>query len=400
MSFVSFVLFVIKNSLFFFLLFNTALLAQDPVHDFLDKIQYNLWYSGVIASYYSARNWDSIDSALDHWSFRCNEIEPIVRGKILLSVQKHTFSERDLPEHIIGHLKEFSRRSAFSDYRQIFDSTGKKDKDRWILDRYVEKEYNDMTKEWADQLSHDTSLTEFERAFCGFYAHRYDDLARPLSMGMFKGTRLDEQWNRPQKKSYGTGGAEFSLMHGFGEKHLVMPRIAIGGYAGYTHSQLSVGGSMHLLLALPLHEISARNGLGNIVTSNGFWGFRANIETGLKIMSYRKEQIHLNGGIGYEFLNDDFGYLFLLIIQGMLTPDDDDDDDWDDDDDAIEISPESISLNNFYPFVGIEWRRYHSFMKDRYTSYHLRFSAGHIDTRGGTKFKRGMISFHVRWGSH
>ncbi len=134
--------------------------GQSIEEDFRKKVNINILYSELISPYQQSEMWDSINVTLKLWRKQCGDIEPVVRCKILRAIQMRRFSEDILPENIIDYLYAFSARNSISGYSDKFTVERKKDKDCWVLDSYVAHNFNKVTKDWADQLSKDTTLSD------------------------------------------------------------------------------------------------------------------------------------------------------------------------------------------------------------------------------------------------
>ncbi len=184
----SFYLFVV-----FLLIGVFSVSAQPNIDDILlsdipncENVAYNS--TQLIDKYFNEQAFDSLSFVLNKWEEYCGETEPLLRTKILNSIQTNNFSETKYPGDLMEMIFQYTDRIEYANednYHIIYEYNK-------ILLGYIplNSEFDLLTTVWAETLLQEKNLTAPEKALCLLYSNQVEEFWKYLKGNDLKGTEI------------------------------------------------------------------------------------------------------------------------------------------------------------------------------------------------------------------
>ncbi len=168
-----------------------SLTAQEiDVSHLIEKQQFScekiaLSATGLIPQYHRDNMPDTLFALMGFWQEHCEGPEPLVRFRILYTIQTNTFSDNWYPDNILTLLDDYRYMvTEYEDqpyYYDYFDQT------YFLLDTM----FSAFTRNLAMHLQRYSGLEPVEQFFLDFYAHDFTKAMKRLDDGSLEGTRID-----------------------------------------------------------------------------------------------------------------------------------------------------------------------------------------------------------------
>ena len=178
---------------FLLICISTSLSSQINVESLMTRrylscqdIYYNAQY--LIPEYYASGKTDTLIQILKFWEDHCGISEPLMRYKILISIQQKTFSENLYDAYIIEYLRL---------YKQEVTRTSNNKLNRYYWNYAINQSYNDkFSVTLARSLLHREGLSKIEIFFLQFYSNEFLDEFEILKSDDYKETKLQLYYNQ------------------------------------------------------------------------------------------------------------------------------------------------------------------------------------------------------------
>lgn len=267
----------------------------DGQHFSCEKIALAL--TGMIPGYHRDNASDSLFSLMAFWQHHCEGPEPLVRFRILYTIETATFSDDWYPDNILNLLYDYE------------DMVTSHEDGPWYYDHFdreyfmVDEDFSKFTRELAVNLKQYSDLQPVERFFLDVYSHDFRKAFDALEKGTLKGSRIDslyrERRHRVLTASKRYLGAYLGLWRPGGNLSTLGNHPQIGFFSGATHNRAVF--SFNFLMgfgnaANPYHVV-ANNAL---FTSEHYLSLHLGFDGGMAIIKTSGSALIASAGLAYE----------------------------------------------------------------------------------------------------
>lgn len=253
--------------------------------------------TGAIQEFHRDNASDSLFSLMDFWQHYCEGPEPLVRFRILYTIETNTFSDDWYPDNILDLLHDYEQMvTAHEDGPWYYDYF---DREFFLVD----EDFSRFTRDLAGQLTQYTDLQPVERFFADFYAHNFRKAYNTLELGTLKGTRVDSLYRARQHRVLTARkrhlGAYLGAWSPRGNLSTLGIHPQIGFFAGSAHKStvfkfnflLGFGNS-----ANP-YQVVANNAL---FTSEHYLSLHMGVDGGYKVLRTPSSAFIASAGLAFE----------------------------------------------------------------------------------------------------
>lgn len=253
--------------------------------------------TGLIPQFHSENATDTLFSLLSFWQHYCEGPEPLVRFRILYTIETNTFSDDWYPDNILTLLYDYEQMvTAEGDLPYYYDYF---DREYVLLD----EGFSPFTRALAGTLQQYTDLQPVERFFADFYAHEFKKAFRTLESGELKGTRIDSLYRARQHKILTTKrrylGAYLGLWKPTGNLATLGNHPQIGFFSGSSHNRAVFGFNALLGFgsAANAYHVVTDN---TLFTSEHYLSLHIGVDGGLEIIKTMHNAVIMSVGLAYE----------------------------------------------------------------------------------------------------
>ncbi len=313
----------------------------------------------LIPKYFHQNKIDSFLIFLDYWENHCQSFEEIIRIKILFSIYEGSFTETMYGEDIILYILEY------------------KDKSRWDwrysnFEREFVDQYDNFTKELADEILQTESLTEIEKLLAWLYSSHDLSFFKEIKEDKYNNTDLKRYYNEFIADILNTSEMYYSFSTGYwaplGNNKLIGNHPSIGiGMGFYWNSYL-----FDLTVMYKMGDSKEQyivNYKDSLIETNDFHGLYYGAEFGKRFFRNMHHEFDLLAGIGGE---------------GFTVTNDD--------------GEEGETYNCLNINFGIGYKYYLRDYSNTNLNFQIRYNIVDYNTDGGTDLSGNTISLRVVFG--
>jgi hypothetical protein len=329
--------------------------------------------TNLIIYFIAIRDYDSANIILDNWQACCGLSEPIRRTRILFAIRDSSFSETlydsTMVDDVLNYLMRMDTTNApniYTNYKDYFGNVPLRGK------------YDYFTQSLADELLGRTFYDPAELLLCELYANVMPDPVKTIVLDTtFATTQLQSYYTRRIDKYRKLPDWHFGLYTGiwipFDNASWLGVHPLIGLQLGIRTRQFTYNAALEFRFGKPKNEYAYLHD-GYSDTSNSFVGIYTGIEIERKIFAFRKNEISLLAGLGYD------GFDAVNVNKEDSDPNND-------------ISHMIGSVNTNF---GFDFRRFLN--KSTYIGLQTKYNIVNYNNTGGTNFSGNTLSISLTVG--
>ena len=327
----------------------------------------------LIIDYYQKGEIDSVNIILKYWKDKCGESEPIIRTKILLSIENDKFTESMYDAKIVNYILSYeyrinteSPKDMYSHYSYYFGFVP------------INGKYDKFTQELAEKIKSGQSENSLELYYCKLYSN---ELKEPI-----KELRENPAYDTSEVKSYYNNEVEkyihkpdflISALTGIwiptGNLALLGNHPMIGFQMGMRKSKMTYNITMEIKFLKSENDYFVLSE-GHTDTTNYFFGGYIGLDIEREIYKYKKSQIDFLGGVAFD------GFDALKSNTYDNNPD----------------NNESHSINSLNLNLGVGYKYF--IKRDWYVAIQGKYNFVNYKNNGGTDFSGNSITITILTG--
>ncbi len=330
--------------------------------------------SELIINYYHQGKTDSIEIVLKYWEDNCGISEPLMRMKILLSIEKHAFSESLYDSTIIYHIINYDNRKNAKNPNYVYNFYG-----HYFGYVPLKKEYDNFTVELAEKLKQKQRKNSLELYFCKLYANELEKPIKELRENpAYNNTKLRGYYNKEIEKYIHMPDYHMGFLSGIwipkGNLELLGNHPVFGFQMGIRKNKMTYD------FTIALKFVNSKNDYfilkdGQIDTTNYFLGGYIGLDMDREMFKIGKSEINLLGGIAYD------GFDATKTNTYDNNPDND----------------KSNSINSLNLNIGLGFKYFIN--RNWYVALQGKYNFVNYKNKGGTDFSGNSITITILTGS-
>lgn len=257
----------------------------------------------LFKKYLEQNKLDSAHLFLSYWTRKCGDIEPLFRANIILALLERNYSDTLLTPTTIDHIYGYKTRMNF--IRGL---------NYGVYDRYKAYfgfvqpggEFDQFTQQLAQELKSTYPEESVERLLAGFYADEDESFFKKIQKEQYRGTVIQNRYNTTVNEYLNTKDVHLALLAGIwiptNDAKVLGNHPDVGFQMGYKRKKwnydltitLKWGDTPEPYWATRKYSTGARE------LTREFFGGYIGFDVGRDIYRYKKHELQLLGGLGYD----------------------------------------------------------------------------------------------------
>ena len=327
----------------------------------------------LITDYYHKGQIDSVEIILKYWEEKCGESEPIMRTKILLSIENDEFSESIYDSTIVNSILNYANRinaenpdNMYNYYSYYFGYVP------------IKSDYDNFTKEFAEKISNEQNENSLELFFCKLYSNEFKQPIKELKENpAYDNSKVRSYYNKEIEKYIYKPDFHISVLSGIwiptGNLTLLGNHPILGFQMGMRKKKMTYNITMAFKFLKSENDYFILKN-GEIDTTNHFFGGYVGVDLDREIYKNKKSQFDLLAGIAYDGFD---------AIKTNTNDDNTDND-------------KSHSINSLNLNIGFGYKYF--IKRDWYISLQGKYNFVNYKNNGGTDFSGNSITVTILTG--
>jgi hypothetical protein len=347
---------------------NAQMILTDSLKS-CNEIQYACMQ--LIPLYYQDGRVDTAEILLKYWENHCGTDETIYRTKVLWAIDSGSFSDTLIDEYTISYL----------DLYQWFrnDTTGNSLYSYYYYTSEFEllKWYQSFTDSIAKRASGYLDLSSEERFFVNFYLDPSDSSYQAIQLNELRNTKIAKIYNQPVGGELPEGLLHYGFSAGMwipDDKLITLgmhPSIGVNAGMRYHRMIYNIGAAFRIGGSPNEYEVVYKDSL---YTTDKFLGINFSLEAGRQVISWRRHELDILGGLDLEVMN-------VLTLKNDLNNADDN---------------ESKAITSPSMHLGAGYRYYLN--NERYIGLSSRYHLLNFKNKGGTNLRGNALTITLEYG--
>jgi hypothetical protein len=322
----------------------------------------------LIPDYFEKNSMDTVAAIINYWEKHCGISEPLLRIKILLSINADTLNENiysGLP--IVNYL---------INYRE-----NKRNENRgyYYVNYYgvplISNSFDNFTKKLALQLKKEKVNSELNTFFLDFYSDNFEKIFFRLQDTVLTTSKIKQAYDKEVSRYINLPEGHFSIYSGVwipnGNISVVGNHPIIGFQGGLKSRRVLIDGVLEFKFGNSPNIYFVEKNDSLYSTTHFFGGYLA-LELGYELINYKAHEIDVLTGIGWDGFD-------ALSIGNTNDPD---------------RLTKSINALNFN--IGIGYRNY--FKNKSYIGIDVRYNFVNYQNKNGTDLTGNTFTIRFKYG--